>query len=173
MGYVKDLYIDLRWCKPHSNDLEQYEALEQSLIVVELKIKGILKAVINKTENLKMHMIIHSVFPINAHKSGDWLVKFMIDELYPSDKEVAEAFESEEVPDWIMKKLAIFKPRALCKFGYISNERIEYEMWGNPKEGGSYDPINVIDRGWEEYEKEIAQKKYAIESLNQFETIKI
>jgi len=168
-----ELYIEIGWCKVYPNKVSQYEAFQFALTQVELKIKEILGNFI-KMDWLRKYMIMHSVFPIDANKSSDWLVKFMSEQLVPTDKEVDEIHQSEDVPDWVMEKLKKFAPRAFTNFeSSYDGVRIEYKMWGDTRKGESRDPINVIDLGWEKYDNEIKKRKKAQESVKEYGEIDI
>lgn len=143
-------YIKIEWCKRHHDKLMQYESLQEAVTMINNNKEKILSGIINKSPGLRQFLIIHSVFNIYDNKSEDWLVRLMIDELYPTDKEIVMAHKKDEIPDFIMDKLSIFDPKPLGFEKNLDNVKIHYKMIDNWEDGKYTDPITVIDRLWED-----------------------
>jgi len=166
-----EMYISFGWCKRYKDNIWQYEAFQEAVRSVELKIKIILDRIIDKVPGLKQFMIIHSVFGIHDNVSSDWLVRYMINKLYPTDEEVEKAHEKDHVPEEIMDQLKIFDPMLLGFEKNCYNIRLEYKMWGNSQKKESIYPLTIINRSWEIIEIEIKRIKDAKAFLSQFKAI--
>lgn len=166
-------YKELGWCKDYKSNIAQYEAFEFALRQVELKIKEILKNFLKRSW-LKQFLIVHSVFPLNANRSGDWFVKFMCDNLVPTDDEVKNIYKKDVIPDDILDHLAIFDPRPMSQFEKLYEFiRIEYKFWGDPRKGESTSPINIIDLAWEKIELEVLEREEAKKEIATYDFVDI
>ncbi len=160
--YISSLcnfYIETGWCKNYEDDLIKYEEFLQAVTMVDDNRKYVLHRIINKSRGLREFLMIHSVFDIKSNAKGDWLVKFLIDELYPTDEDVKKAHEKELVPYWVLEKLSIFDPRLIGFEGKLDNIEIRYKMYGNWNKGESSDPIIINNRAWENTGKQLTNKE--------------
>lgn len=146
---ICNTYIDCKLCRKHYNLLKQYEAFAASVAMVSKNIEGILRGFINRVPDLKIFMMVNSVFDVNANRNGDWLVKFFIRELFPTDQQIEEVYEKDEVSQEILDKLKMFDPTPLGFEHYCDDIRIEYKLFNGYK-----DSINMIDPVWEDVNEE-------------------
>ena len=137
-----DFYIELGWCKMYNNRADQFESFLSAIYRFSIKKEMILANIMHKSPSLRRYMMIHSVFPVNV-KKRDWLVKFMIQSLYPSDKYVEQIIIPKDVPEHIINKFAIFNPKPVGL--EMEPVRIMYGMW----QSGFAPPINIIDTDFE------------------------
>jgi hypothetical protein len=151
----------------------QYEAFQEAVRIVELKIKTILDKIIDTVPGLRRYMMIHSIFKLDDNIHGDWLVRYMIKKLCPTEQEIKEAHKKEEVPQEILNKLAMFYPSPLGFEKNCDNVKLVYEMWGNPEKGGSIYPVTIIDRGWEKLNLEREKLSEARSFISKFEVIDV
>lgn len=156
---ICDFYIEIGWCKRYKDRLEQLEQFQQAVIRVDDNRERILKIFLKNSPGLRTYLMIHSVFDIDDFKKGDWFVKFMINELNPTDEIIKKVHEKDHVPEEILEKLAIFNPRPLGFEKHVDNVEIRYKMYGNWRKGESSDPIVITDRAWENIGRKISQEE--------------
>ena len=130
----------------------------KSILQIEHKKRNILKYVINNTPGLRRYMIIHSIFDINSLEDGDWLAKFMLNELYPTNEEVSEAHKKDDIPQFVLDSLSIFDPMPLGFEKHYDNVKIYYKMYGDWKTGESTTPVTIIDKTWEGFGKKMSNE---------------
>jgi len=126
-----------------ADDLKaQYSIFLISFYKIESNIEKILDIMIDKTLGLKAFMCNHSIFDINANKRGDWLQRFMIKKLMPTDKEVYQQLHPDPVPQDLLDKFSIFDPvQIVLEMDLI---KIQYGMWRRDHNKRVLDPINII-----------------------------
>jgi hypothetical protein len=166
-GYLH-LFLDLGWCTKGDGYLDTYARLAVAFNSVEEKIEQIISDIVSRTENMKQFLIVHSVFSRFAYSQGDWLEKYMIQLLTLTDEDIEWFNTAPYVPKDIMEKLSILDPEPIRYL--IDPIIVEYKMWGNSKNGESYDPINVIDLDWKDLHKNFIKiedriKQYSVIEL--------
>jgi len=169
---ICQFYIDIGWCKKYEDNLRQYEEFQQSVLRVNNNKEKVLSGIIDRSPGLLQYLMIHSVFDIDDYIHGDWLVKFMIEKLSPTDKDVADAHNINNVPEWVMKELSIFDPKPIGFEGLLDNTEIYFKMFGDWRKGESTDPITIVDKAWKGYGKKIPNEKLA-EILSSYDNIRI
>jgi len=137
-----EFYIELGWGKRYKQWADQLEVFLSSIYRFISKRCKVLANMIYKTPVLRKYLTIHSVFPINE-KEYDWLIRFMINILYPSDRDIENLIKTKEVPEYIINKLSIFNPEPI-KLEFFPH-RIKYGMWQKK----FAPPINIIDIDFE------------------------
>ena len=174
MESMRKFYTSVKWCDNHKDMLRQYEDFQQAVLMVNNNKERILRGIINskKSPELKQFLTIHSVFDIDDNKNSDWLVKLMLEELSPTDKDVEEAHKKDEIPDFIMEKLSIFNPQPFGFEKNWDNVKIYYKMVGNWKDGVYTEPITVIDRDWE-WELRKLTNKELVDAISRYKNIAI
>lgn len=147
---IVDLYTGLKWCPKYNNELKQMESLLISLKIFEVEKDKIIKQLIELRGDVKEFLVLHSILPVNAKHSEDWLVRLMADCLYMSDDEIEDMFGDKQIPDEISNLMG-------NEFEMIDFElesiRIEYGSNEKDSNNRIKDPINIIDTGWEDISK--------------------
>jgi len=167
-----DFYIEIGLCKKYENMLQQLEEFQLAILRIDENRENFLKKIMKASYSLKRHLMIHSVFDINSPKSNDWLVKFMINELQPTEEEIEEAHKKEEIPNWIKNSLSIFDPQPIGIEKYLDNVEIQYKMYGDWKKGEFYDPIIISDRYFRSCRKSMSDEELT-ETISSYETVSI
>jgi hypothetical protein len=167
------MFIELGLCEKYDDRLLQYEKFEQVVLNIKNKTRDMLKAIINGVPNLKLFMIIHSVFGINDNKRGDWLVQFLSKELMPTEEDIKMLHQLDDVPQDALDQLKMFDPKPVGFEKHLHNVRIEYKMWGDREKGEQVDPVKIIDRGWETIGREIELRANVSELISKYKTINI
>jgi hypothetical protein len=166
-------FIELGLCEKYDDRLLQYEEFEQVVMNVRRKTVDMLKIIINGVPDLKLFMIIHSVFGINDNKKSDWLVRFLIKELVPTEEDIKNLHQVDKIPQDILDQLKAFDPKPIGFDKYLQNIRIEYKMWGDRERGEQTDPVKVIDRDWEMIGKEMELRANVSEFISKYKVIDI
>lgn len=137
-----DFFTKKGLCKKGGNLKERYNNFIVKYYEVERGIDRILDFAIDKTPGLKTFMVIHSIFDHDANKKGDWLQRYMLKKLMPTEKEVYEEFNPEPIPKDLLERFKIFDPVQVTF--EMDQIKIQYGMWRKDNDGRLVDPINVI-----------------------------
>lgn len=142
VGEVLDFFKRKKLCKTVSDIRKQYNIFLVAYCNIDDNILKILNAMMDKTPGLSEFMSTHSTFDADANSKGDWLQRFMIEKLMPTDEEVYKFFHPEPVPQYLLDKFKLFDPvQVIFEMDPI---RIEYGMWRRGGNKRILDPINII-----------------------------
>lgn len=137
-------------CKKSDDFKTQYNIFLVAFYKIDRNIEKILSIAIDKTPGLKAFMGDHSIFDSDTNKKGDWLQRFMMKKLMPTNKEVYDTFHPEPVPQELLNKFRIFDPvQVVLEMDPIV---IQYGMWRKGHTNRMLDPINITYTDFDNFE---------------------
>lgn len=149
-------FLRKKLCAKADNLKIQYSVFLVSFCKIENNIERILDIIIDKTPGLKTFMCNHSIFNTNI-KRVDWLQRFMLKKLMPTDEEVYQQFHPDPVPQDLLDKFSIFDPvQIVLEMDLI---KIQYGMWHRDHNKRVLDPINIIYTDFDDIVKQEDVKK--------------
>jgi hypothetical protein len=164
---ILNAFIEMGWSKRYNTDKETYAHLLVDCRMVENDIEHIISSIVNNTDGMKMFLLVHSSFNANVNQH-DWLERFFIKLLQPSSSDQSWLEWEPNIPEKILKKVAIFDPVPCREIN--DGVKVTYKMWGNFKKGEQTEPILITDLLWEQIDKEATD---AVNSIKQHEVIEM